>query len=219
MVLSVLKWFIVSLMILIFIVFIKQTLTSSSQPQQSSGFNLSNLNYIYGILLVLLSILFMCIMFFKSLNQYKIIVWLTGLILAFFVVVYLIQSKVANGSPFFTIGLVCGIIALCSIYGFTDNLEKILEWLNSNKILLVITFIVGLVLYANTAKPAKKNEYARPFTGILLFDILILFLNVILSALLFTDTNLGLNLNLPGYMLTYISAADKSGIILALHLT
>ena len=206
MALSVLKWFIVSFMMLIFIVFIKQSLGSSNQPQESSGFNLSKFNYIYGILLVLLSILFMCIMFFKSLNQYKIIVWLTGLIMAFFVVVYLIQSKISNGSPLFTIGLVCGIIALCSIYGFTDNFEKILEWLNIHKFILIITFIVGLVLYANTIKPVKKNEYARPFTGILLFDILILFLNVVLSAFLFSGINLGLNSYLPEYMLNYISS-------------
>ena len=217
MVLSVLKWFIVSLMILIFIVFIKQSLDSTSQPQESSGFNLSKLNYIYGILLVLLSILFMCIMAFKSLDQYKIIVWLTGLIFTFFAVVYLIQTKVSSGSTF-TIGLVCGMIALFSIYGFTDLFENALQWINSYKLILGITFIIGLVLYSSTIKPAKKDKYFRPFSGILMFDIFILFLNVILSALLFDNKSIELRAHLPEYIFNYISSTpeyilnlDKSG--------
>jgi hypothetical protein len=205
MALSVLKWVIVSFMILMFIIFIKQTLDPSTQ--KASGINL---NYIYGILLVLVSILFMCIMFFKSLNQYKIIIWLMGLIFTFFAVVYLIQAKV-NGSALFTVGLVCGIIALFSIYGFTDNFEHALQWMSAHKSIIGITFIVGLVLYAKTLKPSTTTKYARPFVGILSFDILILFLNVLMSSLLFTDTNIGLSVYLPAYMSAYMLGTDKSG--------
>lgn len=205
MVLSVLKWVIVSFMILMFIIFIKQALDPSTQKT-----SLVNLNYIYGILLVLVSILFMSIMLFKSLNQYKIIIWLAGLIFTFFAVVYLIQTKV-KGSAIFTVGLVCGIIALFSIYGFTDNLEHAFKWMNSHKSIIGITLIVGLVLYAKTLKPTENTKYARPFMGILSFDILILFLNVLMSSLLFTDTNLGLSIYLPAYMSAYMLGTDKSG--------